>query len=268
MKYIIYTVSILLPLLLILNFTFTEEEVKTESFTVIKVDGKITIIESGKNLSTGVLFQKNEKLSFATQESRAAVISSIGGRFVLVPNAKSGKASNLLPAMSNVATRTGAVLNTLNIINYFGEDFLLLDSIHVPIHSKEFVMNDQNFFYVKYVYENDTIAKKLKFDGKNLILSTRDIYTIDKEPVPIPEASKMMLYYTRATTSKGVFITSFNLKSPKKEVIVSELNIIYQTMKENSEEEKLDALHAYLYEFYGTVNRNNLKLWIENNLKK
>ncbi len=267
MKYITYIATVILFTVFILNFSLIDKSIKAENYTVIKVDGKITIIESGKDLSTGVLFFKNDKLSFATPESRAAVISSVGGRFVLVPNAKSGKASNLLPAMSNVATRAGSLLNTLNIINYFGEDFLLLDSLDINISSKEFVMDNQNFFYLKYIYNEDTIAKKLKYNDNTLILSAKDIYTIDGNEMIIPEEGKVSLYYTRGSTNKGVFLTSFNLITPKKETLVSELTIINKALNKKSNEDKVDEFHAYLNEFYGNVQRKNIANWVKQNLE-
>lgn len=265
MKYIIFATIATLTSVLILSFSGSKTILKPENFTVIKVDGKIRIVKTGKELSTGLLFLDNEKLSFETPESRAAVISSKGGRFVLVPNAKSGKASNLLPAMSNVATRSGALLNTLNIINYFGEDFLLLDSLGINIPSGEFEMNEKNFFYLKYIYQDDTIAKKIPYDGQDLILSAKNIYTIDSELVEVPEKSEVKLYYTRGTTNKGVYLTSFILWTPSKEQLKTELSIIKNSMSKQSADEKREAIMAYLYQFYGSLQKKNIEDWMESN---
>ena len=93
-----------------------DETFALDSYKVIKVDGRIIFQTSGKDMHTGDQFASNEKLNFKSQDSRAAVISKQKGRFVLTPSTKSSSASKLLPAMNNVSSRAGALINAIDLL--------------------------------------------------------------------------------------------------------------------------------------------------------
>lgn len=247
------------------GFVATYESPVADNYTVIKVDGKITYVKSGKDLLTGDLFASSEKLKFGTQESRAAVISSVNGRFVLTPDAKGGDAVNLLPAMSNVATRSGALINALDLKNHFSENYLLLDEMELKINSEVYPMNNNNFFYLQYEMNGEIIPKKLSFEGDKLELTAKEIFTIDGKPQAVPEKTKMSLYYRDDANKKSTKISEFTLVVPNTEALKMELNVILGESKSKKDEIVKSEITAYMYEFYGKPQKENLEDWLNKN---
>jgi hypothetical protein len=237
-----------------------------DNYKVIKVDGKITYVKSGKDLITGDLFASNEKLSFKTQESRAAVISSVNGRFVLTPDAKGGNASNLLPAMSNVATRSGALINALDLKNHFSENYLLLEEMELKINAEVYPMDKNNFFYLQYELNGENIPKRLDYHDDILELTAKEIFTVDGKSLPIPEKTKMAIYYRNDDIKKSTKISEFFLVSPDSENLKLELEVILGEIKGKDVDTKTNEIAAYLYEFYGKPQKENLKDWLEKNM--
>ncbi len=252
--------------LLVTGFIAIDSNTVADNYKVIKVDGKITYVKSGKDLLTGDLFASNEKLTFGTQESRAAVISSVNGRFVLTPDAKGGSASNLLPAMSNVATRSGALINALDLKNHFSENYLLLEEMELKINSEVYPMDKDNFFYLQYELNGESIPKKLNFHDDVLELTAKEIYTVDGKSLPIPEKTKMAIYYRNNSIKKSTKISEFFLISPNSENLKLELGVILDELKAKDSETKTNEITAYLYEFYGKPQKENLKDWLSKNM--
>lgn len=251
--------------LLVSGFVATYDAPVADNYTVIKVDGKITYVKNGKDLITGDLFAVSEKLKFGTQESRAAVISSINGRFVLTPDAKGGDAVNLLPAMSNVATRSGALINALDLKNHFSENYLLLDEMELKINSEVYPMNNNNFFYLQYEMNGEIIPKKLSHNDDKLELTAKEIFTVDGKAQPVPEKTKMSLYYRDDANKKSTKISEFTLVVPNTDELKVELKVILGEMKSKDDETLKSEITAYMYEFYGKPQKENLEDWLSKN---
>lgn len=252
--------------LLATGFVATYTPSAADNYTVIKVDGKITYVKNGKDLITGDLFASSEKLKFATQESRAAVISSINGRFVLTPDPKGGEAANLLPAMSNVATRSGALINALDLKNHFSENYLLLDEMELKINSEVYPMNENNFFYLQYEMNGEVIPKKLSFNEDRLEMTAQEIYTIDGKAQTVPERKEMSLYYRDNENKKSTKISEFTLVVPNTDVLKVELDVILGEIKSKDDEAVKSEITAYMYEFYGKPQKENLDDWLKKNM--
>ena len=65
---------------------------KEDSYKVIKVNGNITVKQTGKQLAQGDVFKESTTLDFAG-DSKATVINAEKGRFILAPKA-AGSRSN------------------------------------------------------------------------------------------------------------------------------------------------------------------------------
>ena len=112
----------LLGLLACFSLAFVyKPNVTLDTFKVIKVTGIITYKKSNKNMLQGDLFPENEQILFKTTESKAAIISTAKGRFILAPGSekKADVKANLLPASSNISSRSGAVINIIDLQNMF-----------------------------------------------------------------------------------------------------------------------------------------------------
>ncbi|MFT5600269.1 MAG: hypothetical protein ACI9N1_000503 [Flavobacteriales bacterium] len=238
-----------------------------DNYKVIKVDGKITFVKSGKNLITGDLFTSNEKLTFASNDSRAAVISKLKGRFVLTPDTKGGKAANLMPAMSNVSTRSGALITALDLKNHFSQNYLVLDALELKLNEDSYPMDSDNFFYLQYELNGENIPKKLNFKAGNILeITASEIYTVDGKQLPIPEKTAMSIYYRNSADKKSTKVSDFNLVVPNTENLKQELKIITSEIKDQTQDNLTDEITAYLHEFYGTPQKENVSFWLKDNM--
>lgn len=266
--------KIILPTLItclgIYGFTTINNNKKTvsllDNYKVIKVDGRIIFANNGKDMHTGDQFNSDEKLEFKTQESRAAVISKQKGRFVLKPSATNSNAANLLPAMNNVSSRAGALINTIDLKNHFSDNYLVLDEMDLKINESAYPMSKDNFFYVQYQYNGEAINKKLGFKGDTLELNPKEIFTIDNKLVEIPLKTKMSIYYRNNAEGKSIKISDFNLIVPNDNELVEELNIITGELTDKENNKVKDEITGYLNEFYGKPQKDNLNYWLKKHM--
>jgi len=244
-----------------------EEAILLDNYKVIKVDGRIVFQTSGKDMHTGDQFVSNEKIKFVTEESRAAVISKQKGRFVLTPDAKSSSASNLLPAMNNVSSRAGALINAIDLKNHFSDNYLILGEMELKVGKDIYPMNKDNFFYLQYAYGEETVPKILNHHGDTLEFTPKDIFTIDGKEMDVPEKINVSLYYRDNINKKSVKISNFNLVTPKKEQLIVELEVITGELDGKDSGKIKNEVTAYLVEFYGKPQKENLADWLKKNMK-
>lgn len=235
-----------------------------EKYKVIKVNGQIQIKKTGKNLAQGDEFASNMSLDFKTPESRAAVISPTKGRFVLTAD-NGSKGSNLVPAMNSVATRSGALLNKIDLQNAFADNYVIIDEVRLKIGKDAFPMNDDQFFYVEYEYNGEVIPKMLKFSNDTLIISKADIFTIDGKMVSNPYTTQLKLYYRTESKEESLPISTFNAVFPEIDALKEEIKIILDELIKKKDKEKYDEVLSYINEYYGKPDKDNVKTFLSKN---
>jgi hypothetical protein len=238
----------------------TSADKLVDEYKVIKVAGKILYKNSGKQMSTGDIFKSNAELKFVSDNSRAAVISKMKGRFVLAPPSKSHK-TNLVPAVNNISSRSGAIVNELDLKNHFSGEYLILDRLELPVSESTFPQDKTHFFFLSYEYDEEKIAKKLSNDGNKLILDREDIFSIDGESIE-PFNTEMGLFYRDASSKENRMISKFNSVFPNNETLKKEVEDILNEYSEKTEEKKFDEVKGYLTEFYGKPYDDNLREWM------
>ncbi|MBI5538836.1 MAG: hypothetical protein HY951_02180 [Bacteroidia bacterium] len=241
-----------------------------DKFTVIKVTGNIVIQSTGSALGIGTAFGQNEDLLFKSTDSRAAVINPKRGRFLLTSNNVSefkNSKSNFLPATGNISARAGSfILNINDLKNYFEGNYVIFDKIKIKINPAAFPMNDKKYFYIRYNYKNETINKKLGFNVDTLIINKDELLTIDGKQIPNPEITEMKLMYMEegekyVSTPICIFTPIF----PDFEILKTEVKIILEQMKDKPYKDKVNEVSAYINDFYGKPEENNLKNWLKEN---
>lgn len=238
-------------------------------YKVIKVNGSITLKSSGKGLATGTVFSDNDNLLFGQPTAKAAVINPDKGRFVITPsnaNDLVNSKSNFIPGLSNIASRSGSgsLRNIVDMKNYFVGNFLVFDSTSVVINSPDFPINENNFFYCRYKYNEEDINKRLDFQGDTLIIYKKDLLSIDGNPISSDEVDEIQLFYYKKTENTSVLINSFNPVFAEIE-LKEEVAVILGEMESKTYKEKVETIISYLNEFYGKPDENNLKSWLESN---
>lgn len=235
---------------------------KDDKYKVIKVNGTIVVKSSGKSLTQGDEFAPATALDFKTPDSKATVISPDKGRFILTDNRGNGKKSNLIPAMNNVSSRSGAILNLIDLKNQFSGKYVILDQLEVRIGKDAYPMNEGRFFYIEYIYKGETIAKKLNHRGDTLVIDEAELLKVDGNPIEAPDSPEMTLKYRIEETNESMTISTFTPVFPDNASLKSEVQIIMEAVKSKSSADKADEVASYLNDFYGKPDKNNVKEWL------
>ncbi len=237
-----------------------------DEYSVIKVIGGIKHTKNNKALFTGDKVLSNEKLKFAENSSKAALISKQKGRFMLQASVSGTVNEGLLPALSNVSSRAGALLNTIDLKNHFADKFLVLNGCSIQISSSSFPMNDENFFFLRFDYNGEEISKKLSFNGDNLLLKADEILKIDGKAITLKAGTKVALMYRNAKDETSAAISVFEPVFVNEKVLKDECKlIIYELGNELDSESKKEQILAYLTENYGKPHQENLNSWLKQN---
>jgi len=255
-------------LLIGLVFTMLIFSLNAQStYTVIKVFGGIQYKTTKKAMTQGDKYSSGDALIFDNSDAKAAVVNKEKGRFMITPPA-SGKLDappNFVPAMGNVSMRAGLLNNSLEVKNHFSGNYLILNKVFIKISSQTYPMSDTTFFYMTYTYKGEQINKKLAFTSDSLIIERSTLFTVDGSPIPNPDLSVMRLYYL--SNNKASFISEFNPVFPDLNALKAEISVLLHEISDKNYQEKLDEVLAYLNEFYGKPNIENVKEWLHNEFK-
>jgi hypothetical protein len=230
----------------------------SDQYKVIKVDGKIIFQKTKTDMKQGDVFMPGTALDFTTPQSRAAVISNLKGRFVL--SAADQGETNILPAANNVSSRAGALINLVDLQNHFSGKYLVIGEMRLQLGKEAFPMDEANFFYLTYMHNDENIRKKLTNAGDYLILNKDEIFKIDGQPIEVTE-KEMTLFYRQGTESKkiGVFTPVF----PDLGGLKGEVEVILDEYADKDAATQIKEITAYLNEFYGSPQKDNLGTWLE-----
>jgi hypothetical protein len=243
-------------------FFVLEPAFNQEDFKVIKVNGTILLKTRGVSLETGTVFSAKEDLLFRSDDAAAAVINSQKGRVVITSKNHdlSSARSNYLPSMYNISSRGGLMLTIADLSSHFSGKYVILDREDIELDKASFPMNAENFFFLRYKYKGEEINKKLGFKGDTLIIDKAALFTIDGNPIPSADNTKIKLFYRRSNES--VFISEFDLIFPDMNQLARETEVILNELNGKSADVKISETGSYINEFYGKVSPECLKKWL------
>ena len=231
------------------------------SYKVIRVNGKITFVKTKSDMKQGDAYVDGTPIKFSTAQARAAIINKFKGRCVL-SEAKKGNAI-VLPATNNIASRSGALINKIDLQNHFSGNYLVLEKLALEISEKSYPQNEKSFFYLSYTYNDEVIRKKLPFIGNKVILERDNIFKIDNELIPVEQLEMSLWYMDEASGEK---LAEFTPIFPDLKLLKSEIQIIIAEGADKSKDDKVKEITAYLNEFYGKPQKDNLVDWLDHNL--
>lgn len=248
---------------------FLTDSYSQENFKVIKVNGTILLKQKNISLETGTVFSEKEDLLFRNEDASAAVINSQKGRMIItnknhdLSNAK----SNYLPSMYNISSRgvsPSSLTNLVDIQNHFSGKYVVFDRQAIEVDGKNFPMDNDHFFFLRYIYKGEEINKKLGFSGDSIIIDKKSLFTVDGNPIPNPDNTTIKFFYRKGTES--VQVSEFDLIFPDMNQLSKEVKIILDETNGKSYKEKIGEVNAYINDFYGKVSRENLVSWLKKDL--
>jgi hypothetical protein len=255
-------------IIILLSFFYFTNSYTQENFKVIKINGTIVNEQSNSNLVSGSVFNDNDKLKFGNTSSRAAVISP-KGRYILQSNNSdiAYAKSFLTPAMSNMSSRSGAIVNQVDLQNHFSGNYLIFKIDKIKVSKDNFPMDENNFFYIRYDYNGESINKKLSYNDDILIIDQKELIAVDGKPIPNPDIKHMELLYYKKAEGKSISVGEFKPVFVVDADLKSEINIILSDLKAKTKKEKIDVILSYINDFYGKPNKENLIDWLEANFQ-
>ena len=237
-------------------------ELANNSYKVIRVNGKIVFVKTKSSMKQGDLYVSGTPINFGTNQSRAAIINKLKGRCILSPS-KKNKAI-VLPATNNIASRSGALINKIDLQNHFSGNYLVIGKMMLEISEKAYPQDSKNFFYLAYNYKGEKIRKKLPYSGNKIILEQSEIFKVDGKSIPVQKI-EMSLYYMDGKS--GDKLANFTPVFPDLNGLKSEVQIILAESGDKSKDSKLKEVTAYLNEFYGKPQKDNLQGWMNANFE-
>ena len=255
--------SISLAVLVVFCFSLEgfDEAIKlqtSDQYKVIKVDGQIIFQKTKTPMKQGDVFVDGTPLEFGTPQSRAAVISSVKGRFVI--SASNDGKTNVLPATNNVSSRAGAITNIVALKQQFSGRVLILGEMRLKLVGESLIMNDSCFFYLSYLHNDEQIDKKLGYESQYLILNKDEIFKIDGQPIEVSEKEMTMYYRKGSRTDRvGIFTPVF----PDLESLKMEVEILLSECFDKSDSDKKSEVKSYLNQFYAKPESDNVSNWLK-----
>jgi hypothetical protein len=165
--------------------------------------------------------------------------------------------------MNSVATRSGALINMIDLKNVFSDNYVIIEEVRMKIGKDAFPMiKEEKFFYVDYEYNGEVISKMLKFSNDTLIMSKSDIFKIDGKAIENPYSIEIKLYYRNELKEESTPINTFNVVFPEKNALKQELKIILDELAKKTEKQKFDDVLSYINEFYGKPDKENVKSFL------
>lgn len=235
-------------------------------YSVIKVIGNIKHAKSKKALFTGDKILSNEKLTFANDQAKAALVNKVKGRVMLKATPSGTVSEGLMPALSNVSSRSGSLLNAVDLNKHFAEKYLILSGYEVEVSETSFPMNEEKFFFLRFTYNGEEISKKLSFEGNKLKMNASEILKIDGKPITLKEGTVAQLVYRNTLDKTSETMATFEPVFADEKALKSECKlIVYEIGEEAANEEKRNQLFAYLTENYGKPLQSNFNQWIKTN---
>jgi hypothetical protein len=249
----------------ILLVIFIDPAFSQDDFKVIKVNGTILLTARGISLETGTVFSGNEDLLFRSEDATAAVINSKKGRLILTNQNHdlSSASPNYLPPMYNMSERGGPSINFNDLSTTFSGKYVVLENQKVKVDGEIYPMDNEHFFFLRYVYKGEEINKKLGFSGDTLIIEKASLLTIDGNPIPSADNTSIKLLYHKGKES--VHISDFDLIFPDMMQLKKEIEIILSEIKGKPSGEKIDEIDSFINDFYGKIQRENLTGWLKTN---
>jgi len=248
--------------IIILSFSFLgkNETIKlanADQYKVIKVDGQIIFRKTKIPMKQGDVFISGTPIEFSTPQSRAAVISSAKGRFVI--SASDNGEAKVLPATNNVSSRAGSITNWVGLQMQFSGRVLILGEMRLKLFGESLQMTDSTFFFLTYVHNDENIIKKIPYDNQFLILNKEEIFKIDGQPIEVSE-KQMTLY--RSESGKAFRMGEFTPVFPDLEILKTEITILLLECAEMSDGTKRNEVKGYLNDFYAKPETDNVNNWL------
>jgi len=258
-------------LLLLLVVCLALFQAQAQDYKVIHVNGTIVKQSTKSNLTRGTAFGEKEKFQYKTTDARAVVINTKKGQRYILKGTTADAGyhnANLTPSASNISSRAGGLNNRLDLQNHFNGKYVIVGELKVVINSAAFPMDNNNFFFIRYVYKGEKIDKQLYHNKDTLIIIRDSLLQVDHKPIRNEDITEMQLIYATKADGKyhfTVISSTFYPVFPEEKTLKEEVKILVDAMKGQSDDEIIKAIASYISDVYGKSNKENVAQWYHAN---
>lgn len=138
-----------------------------------------------------IMIAKKEEESFFTK----LIVFIFGAEYEKTQTSTRGEAeyiSYLQQILS--ASNKSNVPNTIGIIG---------DKFEFKIDTTEIRLSENQYFLIKFDYEDNKIEKKMPINGDKIIFSKKDIFSVANREISIGDAKKMEIFYVNNQKPEG-----------------------------------------------------------------
>jgi len=251
-----------------------------QKYIVLKVTGSVSC--SGQMVKPWDELEPASKLSFGSDQSALRVMQGNNVFVVSATKAKPGSGNELVAILKdaflpekppvNRASTKGLITSVEDIamelgqsVNGPGQTVLIIDQKEFSFSKSIYAVSNENFFFVRYQYNNEVINKKLENSSSNGFVLSTSIFSISMPngKTIIADRTKIngpfkLYYFIDAHTSE--LVAEFNAVFIASSDLIKELSPLVRRFKDEhfSAKEMNLRVAEYLTQYYGAIDDDQL----------
>lgn len=254
-------------LIIFILFLFTQLGY-SQTYIVLKVKGEIVNEQTGKLLKEKDELSLNDRVTFRSDKVLAVLYNKDSGRFLLKPMKKfEGEFTEYVYA-SLVKSKGVMDKGLFSLQKEFESPYFVIGEFKFKVNPKEYPITDNSYFFIRYVYQDDTVSKRISFTSDEIIFDKNFIYTIGDKQIDQELVDRVDLYYTYVKNNKQreQLISKFILRFADEEGLKKELESYMELLNASgkNKDEISEELIAYIVDVYGRTNYDYAKTWLKN----
>ena len=268
-----------------LFFAMALTAVNAQVFHVVKVQGTITNLNTGKVIKPGDVVQAKDRIAFESATANMVAIGDNRTKYVI----KMAKTDNVdktsliaLAGQTATAVKSRNAFKTrafnpdqkevMDLKQYFGNDrfSIIGNQVNVTLNEKTYPLSPDKFIVFHYKVKDKTVSKKLGFEQQTIKIEADKLKEVKGEVTTADEIEGVMVYQYEMPSKNYVEITSFNLFFVDGTALTAEFNTIIPILRNQKMDDKGIKVYLvdYYVDFYGITDSKALSEFIDGVLKK
>lgn len=259
--------------------------VNAQVYHVVKVQGNITNLNTGKAIKAGDVIQAKDRLAFESVSANMVAIADNRTKYVIkMPKTEKVDKTSLIVLTSQAATAVKSrnafksrafnpdQKEVVDLKQYFGNDrfSIIGNQVNVTLSEQIYPLSPDKFIVFHYNVKDKPVSKKLGFDQQTIKIEADKLKEVKGETITTDEIEGVMVYQYEMPSKNYLEITSFNLLFVDGVALTNEFNTIIPILRTQKMDDKgiKEYLVDYYVDFYGVTDSKALSEFIDGVLKK
>jgi len=268
-----------------LFFVMAFAVVNAQVFHVVKVQGNITNLNTGKAIKAGDMVQAKDRIAFESVSASMVAIDDNRAKFMIkMPKTDNVDKTSLIVLVSQatMAVKSRNAFKTrafnpeqkevVDLKQYFGSDrfSIIGNQVNVTLSEQMYPLSPDKFIVFHYNIKDKPVSKKLGFDQQTIKIEADKLKEVKGETITTDEIEGVMVYQYEMPSKNYQEITSFNLLFVDDAALTAEFNTIIPILRTQKMDDKgiKEYLVDYYVDFYGVTDSKALSAFIDVVLSK